>query len=157
MSANTVCRVKTVQFDSPAGLVGVVLITVDAGDPVGARGLVRSVADKFKLQRLSSPLRTETLLVTITGELTAHCFARLWRELAMEDATLALIMSQMCRAEVAQTNAARAVCATASLLPESAPEFLEPHTPACRQPERPDDRDGTRSTISALLAESVPA
>ena len=157
MSANTVCNVKTVQFDSPAGMVGVVLITVDGGEPATGNGVVKSVADKFKLERLSGPSRIDALLITMTGELTAESFARRWRALAVEDSALGLIMSKMRRAEVVHAKAGRGVSDTASLHPQAISDLLEPGALVALEPQVSVRSDASKASLTALLRGSVPA
>ena len=157
MSTSTVCSVKTVQFDSPAGPVGVIMLNLEVTDHPVAKVLVREAAHRFKLQRLSSPLRTETLLITITGELAVDSFAREWRALAIEDATLAMIMSQTRRAEVVQAGFGKVACGTASLLPDTSREFFEADAAVRPAPPGESRRSMSRSAVGAVLAGSVPA
>jgi hypothetical protein len=156
MSTNTVCSARTVQFDSPTGPVGVILMNLVSTDPDIARSLVREAADRFKLQRLSSPLRTETLLITITGGLSADRFCREWRAAAMEDFSLALMMLQLHRAEVIQTSDALSSPTTASLLPLTALEPPESNPPIRRETQGAA-KSGSCSTFTPLLTGPVPA
>jgi hypothetical protein len=156
MSTNTVCSARTVQFDSPAGPLGVIIMNLHVADPRVANASVREAADKFKLQRLSSPLRTETLLITITGELSADRFSQGWRLLVIEDATLALMMSQLHRAEVVHTPTGQGSSATVSLLPAAAPEFPRPDASTRRESHAPVPSDSC-SALVPLLAGSASA
>jgi len=155
MSTNTVCRVKTVQFDSPAGVVGVVLITADGGEPATADSAVRLVADKLKLERLSRPIRIEGMVVTISGELTVESFARRWRALAIEDSALGLIMSQTPRAEVIHSKAGREISAAVSLLPQATADDLQLTPPAHKQGQV--RTPNSSAALTMLMAGSVSA
>ncbi len=155
MSTNTICCLNTIQFESPAGPMGVIMLSLDVAHPVTAESFIREVAGKFKLQRLSNPIRTEALLVTIAGDLTPGRFAKRWRELAAEDPNLAFIMSQMSRAEVAQAGQP---CTMVSLLPEATPAISQSKAIARpRAQKRPMPRPDSASRIAGLFAGSVPA
>jgi hypothetical protein len=155
MSMNTVCSARTVQFDSPTGPVGVIIMNLYFADQDKAHTFVRDAADKFKLQRLSSPLRTETLLVTITGELSAGRFSREWRAVAMQDATLDLMMSQLRRGEVVHTPEGMGSPTMVSLLPSATPEVGASDASGRTEPQR--SAQSSSSNFGALFASSVPA
>ena len=157
MNENTVCSVRTVQFASPTGPVGVILVNLDVSNEEKADALVREAADKLKLQRLSSSLRTDTVLVMMTGKLTAELFARRWRELAVEDATLRVIMSEMRRGEVIQAKAAPHSPISASLMPQANSEIREPEMRALRPPQSPACRPDSAPAMAALLVRPMPA
>ena len=100
MAKNSITNLKTVSLQSPSGPLTAVMVGLDIPDVRTADAFVAEVAEKFKMQRMSSPPETSGLLVTIIGELPAAQFVRRWRELVATDRILEAFMSRMRIADV---------------------------------------------------------
>src|SRR6266550_2886501 len=103
---NALKSLKTVTVNAPDGPLITVMVGIDVTDLGAVDAFMLHVAEKFKAQRMISPVETAGLLVTIIGELSAEEFARRWNELANSDGILDFFMKQMRVADVVRITPA---------------------------------------------------
>jgi hypothetical protein len=113
---NAITELKTLNLESSDGPVAAIIIGLKIGDPENADLFLRTVVERFKHQRTSSPPDTNFLLVTIVGHMTAAQFAKQWLQLAAQDQVLGTFMSQMVKAEVLRGTDAGQTLETVSLM-----------------------------------------
>lgn len=116
MRINTISSLKTVALQSATGSGIAILIGLDIPDEEAADSFVGDVAEKFKLHRMCSPPETDTLLITIIGNVHAAYFAARWHEIVMGDDILRSFMSQMRQAAVVRGTKDGIALEEASLL-----------------------------------------
>lgn len=101
MSQNVISSIKTLNdLQSPDGIRAAIIIGIDIHDSSTADAFIAEVAERFKIQRMTSPPDTNALLVTLVGDISASSFAARWKKLASDDQVLAAFMSLMRRADV---------------------------------------------------------
>lgn len=113
---NAIKSLKTATINAPDGPVITVMVGIDVPDPGEVDAFMLLVAEKFKAQRMISPVETAGLLVTIIGELPAQEFARRWNDLASGDGILEFFMKQMRVADVVRGTPAGQKLDSVSLL-----------------------------------------
>jgi hypothetical protein len=99
---NTIAQVKTVQVNGPNGPANAIMTAVNIDDAPSAESFVATVAEQFKLHRMTAPPETSMLLITLIGPLTADRFASKWREIEKADEVVGAFMSLMVMADVIQ-------------------------------------------------------
>jgi hypothetical protein len=121
MPKNSIAVVRTVDsLQSPEGPLIVIMIGVNVLDASTADAFISEVAERFKMQRMTSPPDTNALLITLTGEISAVRFAQRWQGLVGADAILAQFMSQMRLADVMRGTTSGRALERVSLLEEAA-------------------------------------
>jgi len=117
VATNSISVIKTVDnMESPVGSVVAIMIGVTVRDTSTADAFAIEVAEQFKMNRMMSSPKTNALLITLVGEMSATRFAECWRALVAADEILGIFMSQMRLADVMHGTASGQVLETASLL-----------------------------------------
>jgi len=115
---NTIASLKTMVLQTDDGRpVSAIVMGLNIPDVQTADAFIQEAAEKFKLQRMSSPPDTSVMLVTIVTEMPVKLFVGRWRELAASDGILGLFMSKMQKADVVRGTVVGQTLETASLIP----------------------------------------
>jgi hypothetical protein len=115
--ANSISVIEALDnMQSPVGPVVAIMIGVTVRDTSTADALVIEVAEQFKMKRMMSSPKTNALLITLVGEMSATRFAECWRAPVAADEILDIFMSQMRLADVMHGVESGQVLETTSLL-----------------------------------------
>jgi hypothetical protein len=117
VATNSISVINAVDdMQSPVGPVVAIMIGVTVRDSSTADAFVIEVAEQFKMKRMTTSPKTNALLITLVGEMSATRFAECWRALVAADEILGIFMAQMRLADVMHGTASGQILETTSLL-----------------------------------------